>query len=127
LRQPNRYQDIQLGQLRSFCVVGIEGNFSAAAKALDLSASTVWQQVRALERELKVTLLRRRGRGIELTLEGRLLLGMVQPHVSGLDSLPILVAIRKGESLPDDVQDFRRTILRHLSGCVPPKGSTLSP
>jgi DNA-binding transcriptional LysR family regulator len=125
LKQPNRYKDIQLGQLRSFCVVGIEGNFSSAAELLDLSTSTVWQQVRALERELKVTLLRRKGRRIELTPEGQLLLGMVQPHVSGLDSLrhffearrkdlPQEIIVASGayllaNHLPKPVQDFRAT------------------
>jgi DNA-binding transcriptional LysR family regulator len=68
-------------------LAGTEGNFTSAAKALGLSASTVWQQVWALERELKAKLLRRRGRSVELTDEGRLLLETVQPHVSGLDSL----------------------------------------
>jgi DNA-binding transcriptional LysR family regulator len=62
-------------------------------KALGISAPTVWQQVRALERRLKTTLLRRRGRAVELTSEGRVLLELVQPHVSGLDSLePLFVA-----------------------------------
>jgi DNA-binding transcriptional LysR family regulator len=102
LKQPDRYKDIQLGQLRSFCVVGMEGNFSAAAQILSLSTSTVWQQVRALERELKVTLLRRRGRHIELTPEGTLLLGMVQPHVSGLDSLRHFFEARRKE-LPQEM------------------------
>jgi DNA-binding transcriptional LysR family regulator len=85
--QGHRYKDIQLAQLRTFCVAATEGNFTAAAKVLGLAASTVWQQVRALERELRAKLLRRRGRAIELTDDGRLLLEMVQPHVSGLDSL----------------------------------------
>jgi DNA-binding transcriptional LysR family regulator len=87
MSQSHRYKEIQLAQLRSFCLAATEGNFTAAAKALGLSASTVWQQVRALERELKVKLLRRHGRAVELTDEGRLLLETVQPHVSGLDSL----------------------------------------
>jgi DNA-binding transcriptional LysR family regulator len=87
MSKDHRYKEIQLAQLRSFCLAATEGNFTAAAKALGLSASTVWQQVRALERELKAKLLRRRGRAVELTEEGGLLLGLVQPHVSGLDSL----------------------------------------
>jgi DNA-binding transcriptional LysR family regulator len=87
MSQNHRYKEIQLAQLRSFCLAATEGNFTAAAKALGLSASTVWQQVRSLERELKAKLLRRRGRAVELTDEGRLLLETVQPHVSGLDSL----------------------------------------
>jgi DNA-binding transcriptional LysR family regulator len=87
MSQSHRYKEIQLAQLRSFCLAASEGNFTSAARALGLSASTVWQQVRALERELKAKLLRRRGRAVELTDEGRLLLETVQPHVSGLDSL----------------------------------------
>jgi DNA-binding transcriptional LysR family regulator len=87
MSQNHRYKEIQLAQLRSFCLAATEGNFTTAAKALGLSASTVWQQVRALERELKAKLLRRHGRVVELTEEGRLLLEKVQPHVSGLDSL----------------------------------------
>jgi DNA-binding transcriptional LysR family regulator len=87
MSQTHRYKEIQLAQLRSFCLAATEGNFTSTAEALGLSASTVWQQVRALERELKAKLMRRRGRVVELTDEGRLLLETVQPHVSGLDSL----------------------------------------
>ena len=95
MTQSHRYKEIQLAQLRSFCLAATEGNFTTAARALGLSASTVWQQVRALERELKAKLLRRRGRAVELTDEGRLLLETVQPHVSGLDSLRRLFEARR--------------------------------
>jgi DNA-binding transcriptional LysR family regulator len=95
MTESHRYKEIQLPQLRGFCQAATEGNFTAAAKALGLSASTVWQQVRALERELKAKLLRRRGRVVELTDEGRLLLETVQPHVSGLDSLRRLFEARR--------------------------------
>jgi DNA-binding transcriptional LysR family regulator len=91
----DRYKDIQLVQLRSFCLAATEGNFTTAAKTLGLSAPTVWQQVRALERRLRTTLLRRRGRNVELTAEGRTLLELVQPHVSGLDSLEPLFAAQQ--------------------------------
>ena len=53
MSQGHRYKEIQLAQLRSFCLAATDGNFTSAAKALGLSASTVWQQVRALERDLK--------------------------------------------------------------------------
>jgi DNA-binding transcriptional LysR family regulator len=95
MSQSHRYKEIQLAQLRSFCLAATEGNFTEAARALGLSASTVWQQVRALERELKAKLLRRRGREVELTDEGRLLLETVQPHVGALDSLRRLFEARR--------------------------------
>ena len=118
-----RYKEIQLAQLRSFCLAATEGNFTSAAKALGLATSTVWQQVRALERELKAKLLRRQGKVIELTDEGRLLLETVQPHVTGLDSLRRFFEARRAGSrqelvvasgaylfanhLPRPVQQFR--------------------
>src|SRR5262249_56684569 len=86
---------MQLPQLRSFCLAATERNFTSAAKSLGLTAPTVWQQVRALERRLGTTLLRRHGRNVELTPEGRLLLELVHPHVSGLDSLEALFGARK--------------------------------
>jgi DNA-binding transcriptional LysR family regulator len=97
MTQDHRYKEIQLAQLRSFCVAATEGNFTSAARALGLSASTVWQQVRALERELKARLLRRRGRAVELTGEGRALLEIIQPHVNGLDSLRRLFESRRAD------------------------------
>ena len=123
MTQSQRYKEIQLAQLRSFCLAATEGNFTAAARELGLSASTVWQQVRALERELKAKLLRRRGRSVELTDEGRLLLETVQPHVSGLDSLRHYFEVRRAgigqelviasgvylfaHHLPRPIQEFR--------------------
>src|SRR5262245_32393070 len=100
--QSQRYKELQLPQLRSFCLAATEGSFTAAAKALGLSNSTVWQQVRALERQLRARLLRRRGRAVEVTDEGRLLLDLVQPHVSGLDSLSRLFEARRAD-LPQEL------------------------
>lgn len=82
-----RFKDLQLSQLRGFCWVATEGSFAMAAKEMGLSSSAVWQQVRALERHLGVTLMRRHGRSVELTAEGRLLLELIQPQVGALDSL----------------------------------------
>jgi DNA-binding transcriptional LysR family regulator len=81
------FKEIELRQLRSFCLAATQRNFATAALELGLSRPAVWQQVRALERTLGTTLLQRRGRAVELTPEGRMLFDLVQPHVSGLDSL----------------------------------------
>jgi DNA-binding transcriptional LysR family regulator len=119
MSQTQRYKEIQLAQLRSFCLAATEGNFTAAARALGLSASTVWQQVRALERELKARLLRRRGRAVELTDEGRLLLETVQPHVSGLDSLRrFFEARREGSRQELVVASGAYLLANHLPGPI---------
>lgn len=92
-----RYKEMELAQLRSYCVAALQGNFTAAARRLGLSVTTVWQQVRALERRLGSRLLEVHGRTLQLTPEGRLLLELVQPHVSGLDSLERLFQARRAE------------------------------
>jgi molybdate transport repressor ModE-like protein len=97
-----RYKDLQLAQLRSFCLVAAQGSFSSAAKELGLATPTVWHQVRALETMLAAPLLRQRGRALELTDEGRLLLELVQPHLSGMDSLARVFEARRAE-LPQRV------------------------
>jgi DNA-binding transcriptional LysR family regulator len=94
---PRRYKDLQLPQLRSFCLAANHGNFTTAAEELNLSVSAVWQQVRSLEELLGASLLRRRGRAVELTADGRLLLEIVQPHLGGLDSLATLFEARRQE------------------------------
>src|SRR5262245_28958127 len=102
MQRKNRYQDIQLSQLRSFCLAAVEGNFTAVAKGLGLSAATVWEQVRALERRLKTVLLKRHGHAVELTAEGRLLLELIQPCVGTIDSLDRLLESRRTE-IPQSV------------------------
>jgi DNA-binding transcriptional LysR family regulator len=113
MTRDRRYKEIQLAQLRSFCLAATEGNFTSAARALGLSASTVWHQVRALERELKAKLLRRRGRAVELTDEGQLLLQLVQPHVSGLDSLGRFFESRRASSRQELVVASGAYLLAH--------------
>ncbi len=114
-----KYKDIQLPQLRSFCLAAAEGNFTAAAATLGLSVSAVWQQVRALEGKLGVTLLRRRGRAVEMTSPGRLLLELAQPHVTGLDSLARLFDARQaGLSDPLTVVATPHLLVHHLPDLV---------
>src|SRR5947207_10413240 len=81
------YKGVQLEQIRSFCRVARLGSFVAAAAELGLSAPTVWRQVRALERECKVQLLARKGRSVQLTAEGKLALELLEPHLTGIDSV----------------------------------------
>lgn len=55
---------------RAFLVTAEEGSFSAAAKALKLTQSTLGRQVNALEEELGVVLFERVGKGIQITPAG---------------------------------------------------------
>jgi DNA-binding transcriptional LysR family regulator len=95
MTQEHRFKEIQLAQLRSFCLVATSLNFATVAGTLGLSLSAVWRQVRALERKLDVALLRQRGQKMELTDEGRLLLKLVQQPLGMLDSLQQLFATQR--------------------------------
>jgi DNA-binding transcriptional LysR family regulator len=110
-----RYKSIQLAQLRSFCLAARERNFTVAARQLGLSASTVWEQLRALERMLGCSLLRRDGRSIALTSEGQLLLDIVQPHIEAIDSLKRLFDAGRAQLAPQLVIASSQYLLRfHL-------------
>lgn len=61
---------MELRHLRYFCAVAEEGNFSLAAKRLNVSQSGVSGQVRDLENEIGVLLLRRGPREVTLTPQG---------------------------------------------------------
>lgn len=65
---------MDLRQLRTLTEVADRGSFSAAADALGISQPAVSQQIRALERDAGGRLLDRRGRKVELTDRGALVL-----------------------------------------------------
>ena len=65
---------MDLRQLEIFTRVAELGSFSRAAESLHLTQPTVSEHIRALEDELGVRLLDRRGRGADVTRAGHLLL-----------------------------------------------------
>ncbi|HEY0878903.1 MAG TPA: LysR family transcriptional regulator [Zeimonas sp.] len=62
---------MNLRQLEYFVQVAELGSFSRAARLLGLAQPALSRQVRALETDLRETLLTRNGRGVELTDAGR--------------------------------------------------------
>jgi LysR family nitrogen assimilation transcriptional regulator len=62
---------MNLKQLEYFVRVAENGSFSKAALVLKLAQPALSRQVRLLETDLRVTLLKRTGRGVELTEAGR--------------------------------------------------------
>ncbi|MCO5100885.1 MAG: LysR family transcriptional regulator [Burkholderiaceae bacterium] len=62
---------MNLRQLEYFVQVAELGSFSRAARLLGLAQPALSRQVRALETDLRETLLMRNGRGVELTDAGR--------------------------------------------------------
>ncbi len=62
---------MELRQLRHFAAVALHGSFSSAAKHLHLTQPALSRQVKGLEEELGVRLLRREANNVSLTPSGR--------------------------------------------------------
>lgn len=82
---------------RAFLVTAEEGSFSAAAKALKVTQSTLGRQVSALEDELGIALFERVGKGIEITPGGLELLEHVRLMGEAANSLSISASGKASE------------------------------
>jgi len=81
------FKELRLRQLRAIVELSRHGTFAAVARALDLSVASVWQQIRAMEKEFGVELVHVVGREPRLTAEGRQLVERATPIVEGFDGL----------------------------------------
>ena len=78
---------INLGWMRILLEIGRRGSLTAAAQGLGLTQPAVSYQIRRLEEELGIRVLKRQHRGVELTPEGRRLYDTVSRHVAEIDLL----------------------------------------
>ncbi len=81
------YKQNRLQQLRGFCYAAKHESISRAADAMLLSQPSVSLQIKALEKELGVTLFERRGPRISLTYDGQQLWDLAKPLVEGIDRI----------------------------------------
>ncbi|ANM14141.1 MULTISPECIES: choline sulfate utilization transcriptional regulator [unclassified Rhizobium] len=77
----------ELGWMRIFVEVARLGSFSSAAALLRLTQPAVSYQIRRLEEQFGVSLLRRQHRGVTLTAQGERLLEVAAKAVSDIDAL----------------------------------------
>jgi DNA-binding transcriptional LysR family regulator len=75
---------VELRQLEYFVAVARHGNFGRAAAAVYVTQPALSQQVRRLEAELGLALLRRTSRGVELTPAGEDLLVRAEAVLAGV-------------------------------------------
>ncbi|MBB4663085.1 LysR family transcriptional regulator [Conexibacter arvalis] len=85
---------IDVRRLRILREVAVAGTISGAARALGYTPSAVSQQLATLARESGAELLRRRGRHVELTAEGRLLVEVAERVGAELEAAEAELAAR---------------------------------
>jgi DNA-binding transcriptional LysR family regulator len=78
-------QRMDIRQLRSFIAVAEELNFSRAASRLNISQPSLSQQIRLLENTVRVPLLWRTSRQVELTAGGRAFLVEARATITQMD------------------------------------------
>jgi aminoethylphosphonate catabolism LysR family transcriptional regulator len=83
---------MNLTQLRAFHLVARAGSFSLAARTEGVSQPTLSAQVKALERNYGVSLLDRRGRGVQLTPTGQSLYAVTTRLFAAQDEAGALLA-----------------------------------
>jgi DNA-binding transcriptional LysR family regulator len=89
---------MELRHLRYFLAVGEAGNFTKAAARLRVAQPALSRQIRYLEDEIGVKLLRRSSRGVTLTGEGKLFLEEVRGLLKHADeSVGRVRALARGE------------------------------
>jgi DNA-binding MarR family transcriptional regulator len=78
---------VELGQLRYFVTVAEELNFGRAAERLRIAGPSLSQQIKSLERDLKVQLFDRDRRSVALTQAGTSLLPDARALIAQADEL----------------------------------------
>jgi DNA-binding transcriptional LysR family regulator len=91
---------MELRHPRYFIAVAEQLNFSRAAEELHTAQPSLSQQIRTLERELKMTLFERTHRYVALTPAGRLLLPEARAIVQRVDALSTLREASSGPCGP---------------------------
>ncbi|WP_260955734.1 LysR family transcriptional regulator [Pseudomonas citri] len=77
---------MDIGRLRALRELSIRKTMAAVADALHVSPSAVSQQIALLEEEVGIDLVERRGRGVNLTIAGRMLVERANRIFSELES-----------------------------------------
>jgi DNA-binding transcriptional LysR family regulator len=78
---------MELRHLRTIVAVAQHRSLTKAGEELFLTQSAISQQIRRLEKELGIEVFRRTSRSVELTAEGRVILGYAQRVLNEVDGM----------------------------------------
>jgi DNA-binding transcriptional LysR family regulator len=80
---------LSLLNLETLCWIARLGTFTAAAERLNTTQPAISKRVKELEQTVRVPLFQRRGRKLELTIQGRHLVQRAQPLLSRLEEVVV--------------------------------------
>lgn len=110
---------MELRQMTAALAVLRAGSFSAAARQLHLSQPALWAQVKALEEDLGVRLLRREGRGVVPTAAAVALRPAMESALAGVEAVETLArSIRDGRAAPARIGCAAYHVPHFLAGCI---------
>ena len=119
-----RPRNLDLGLLRTFATLADEGTVTAAADRLAYTQSAVSMQLRRLEQSLDTRLVRKEGRRLALTGDGRRLLGYARRLLALNDEAwtdmrakPVTGLVRLG--IPDDYASLLPPTLSYFGQLYP--------
>ena len=81
------FKELKMSQLHALTALAGGKGFAGAAALLEVATPSVWQQVRGLEDEFKVSLVEVDGQKVRLTEAGNLLVLLSKPLVQNFDQL----------------------------------------
>lgn len=106
---------VDIKQVEYFVQVAQTGSFSRAAELLGMTQPALSRQVRALEVELRETLLLRNGRGVALTEPGRRLLARGREILQLMQTTQQELGAMRGEPEGQIVLGLPPSLARHIT------------
>lgn len=101
------FKELRLQQFRALAQLLDHATFEDAGRSLRLSRTSVWRQVRALEREVGAKLVEAGTREVHLTREGRILAELARPLIGDFEQ--VLHEFEHRRAQTDDVLSIAST------------------
>ncbi len=101
--QSDRVSMLNVQQIRTFCAVFECGGYADAARLLNQTTTTLWEQIKVLQRTYRIELFQRVGRRIIPTASGEILYRQFRPLLAGIESSFELVA-EQSEAIQTEIR-----------------------
>ena len=105
---------MEIIQLLSFYHIAKTGSFTEASRHVFRTQSALSHQIKNLEKELRVKLLQRLGRGLKLTQEGEILFNTIRTFLGDLEDLKKIYTDMSGGKVGSLTIASSSSVMRHV-------------